>query len=142
MLYDATTAMNLGIEAGLSKKWTLDISGNYNPWTYSNNEKFKHWLVQPEGRYWLCEKFNGHFFGIHAHGGEFNVSKLNILWKTIDMFDDSRYEGWRIGGGISYGYSWILGNHWNIEASIGVGYAGISYDKYDCPKCGAWLGDG
>ena len=35
LLYDATTTMNLGIEFGLAPKWTLDISGNYNPWTFS-----------------------------------------------------------------------------------------------------------
>ncbi len=30
-LYWATTTANLGFEVGLSKKLTLDISGNYNP---------------------------------------------------------------------------------------------------------------
>ena len=53
LLYDATTTMNLGIEFGLAPKWTLDISGNYNPWTFSENRKMKHWLIQPEARYWL-----------------------------------------------------------------------------------------
>ena len=31
LLYDATTTMNLGLEIGLGKKWSLDLSGNYNP---------------------------------------------------------------------------------------------------------------
>lgn len=30
-LYWATTTANLGFEVGLSKKLTLDVSGNYNP---------------------------------------------------------------------------------------------------------------
>ena len=47
LLYDATTTFNLGAEFALSPKWTLDVSGNYNPWTFSNNKKWKHWLVQP-----------------------------------------------------------------------------------------------
>lgn len=51
LLYDATSTINLGTEFGLSPKWTLDVSANYNPWTYSNNKKWKHWLVQPEARY-------------------------------------------------------------------------------------------
>lgn len=42
LLYDASATMNLGFEFGLSAKWTLDISGNYNPWTFSNNQKWKH----------------------------------------------------------------------------------------------------
>ena len=69
LLYDATTTMNLGVEFGLSPKWTLDVSGNYNPWTFSKNKKWKHWLVQPEARYWFCNKMMGSFIGFHALGG-------------------------------------------------------------------------
>ncbi len=39
---------------------------------------FKHWLVHPEFRYWLCERFNGHFFGVHLLGGEYNISKVKL----------------------------------------------------------------
>ena len=42
--------------------------------------------------------------------------------------------------GISYGYSWILGKRWNIEATIGFGYAYSNYDKYDCATCGRFKG--
>ena len=38
-----------GVEFGLRHRWTLDISGNYNPWTFSGNRKMKHWLVQARG---------------------------------------------------------------------------------------------
>lgn len=31
LLYDAATTMNLGLEIGLAPKWSLDLSGNYNP---------------------------------------------------------------------------------------------------------------
>ena len=55
-LYWATTTANLGFEVGLSKKLTLDVSGNYNPWKFSDHKQIKHWLVQPELRYWLCER--------------------------------------------------------------------------------------
>ena len=30
LLYDATATINLGVEVGLAKKWSLDLSGNYN----------------------------------------------------------------------------------------------------------------
>ena len=87
-LYWATTTANLGFEVGLSKKLTLDISGNYNPWKFSDHKQIKHWLVQPELRYWLCERFYGHFFGLHAHYAEANVSNLNILG-----LGHERYQG-------------------------------------------------
>ena len=78
-LYWATSTPNLGFEVGLAKKLTLDISGNYNPWKFGDDRQIKHWLVQPELRYWLCERFNGSFFGLHGHYGEMNVSNLNIF---------------------------------------------------------------
>lgn len=61
---------NLGVEVGLGRRTTLDLSGGYNWFNLngkdSNNNKTVHWMVQPEFRYFLCEKFNGHFFGVHA----------------------------------------------------------------------------
>lgn len=131
-LYWATTTTNLGMEIGLSKKFTLDISGTYNPWEFSDNKKIKHWSVQPELRYWPCERFNGHFFGLHGHYAEYNVGGI----KMLDL-DGKRYEGNLYGGGISYGYHWILNNRWSIEATIGVGYAHLDYDKYRCEECGS-----
>lgn len=151
LLYDATSTLNLGVEIGLSPKWTLDVSGNYNPWTFSDDKKMKLWLIQPEARYWLCEKFNGHFFGIHAHGGQFNWGgMLPFGFKNGKMFGSiensniqkHRYQGWLAGAGISYGYQWILGTHWSLEASLGIGYAYLNYDKYPCASCGKKLKDG
>lgn len=42
LLYDATTTFNLGAEFCLAPKWTLDLSANYNPFTFSDNKKWKH----------------------------------------------------------------------------------------------------
>ena len=141
VLYDVTTTFNLGAEFGLSPKWTLDVSGNYNPWTFDNNKKWKHWFVQPEARYWFCEKFNGHFFGIHAHGGQYNFGNTDFFGLASDNIKNHRYEGWFVGAGIAYGYAWVLSKHWNIEAEIGVGYAYTKYDKYDFGKCGNKIKD-
>jgi Protein of unknown function (DUF3575). len=57
LLYDATTTMNLGLEIGLARKWTLDIPVNYNPWKLSDGKRLRHWGIQPEVRYWFCESF-------------------------------------------------------------------------------------
>ena len=134
-LYWATTTPNLGFEVELAKKLTLDVSGNYNPWEFGNDRQLKHWLVQPELRYWLCERFNGSFFGLHGHYGEMNVSNLNFLGLGHD-----RYEGNFYGAGISYGYQWLISKRWSMEATIGVGYAHLKYDKYasnnKCEKLG------
>lgn len=136
LVYDATLTPNLGLEIGMGKKSTLDLNVGYNPFTFSDQKRFKHWLVQPEYRYWFCEKFNGTFLGIHAHGGEFNVSGKHLPFGIFPNLEGYRYEGYFYGGGISLGYQWILGKRWNLETSIGVGYARLEYDKYPCPDCG------
>lgn len=136
LLYDATTTINLGAEFGLSEKWTLDISGNYNPWIFGSEEpkmRIKHWMVQPEARYWLCEKFNGSFFGLHLHYADYNVGGVKFLGENIK---NNRYQGFLYGAGIGYGYQWILNNRWSLEAEIGAGWARMHYDKYPCAECG------
>lgn len=139
-LYDATATVNLGLEIALAPKWTLDLSGNYNGWDFGNDRKWKHFLVQPEARYWLCEKFNGHFFGLHIHGGEFNVGNVATPFNLFGDCRTTRHEGWYYGAGISYGYQWLLGKRWNLELSAGIGYVGSDYGVYERPRCGAYLG--
>ena len=134
-LYWATSTPNLGFEIGLAKKLTLDVSGNYNPWKFSDNKQFKHWLVQPELRYWLCERFNGSFFGLHGHYADVDISNLDMFGLGHD-----RYDGKLYGAGISYGYQWILNKRWSMEATIGLGYAHIKYDKYEPGDNGQKLG--
>jgi putative salt-induced outer membrane protein YdiY len=148
LAYDASASMNLGVEVALADRWTLDISGNYNPFTINKetNMKWKHWLVQPEARYWFCRKFGGHFFAGHLWGGQYNVGNVgfipDFLGTPFSQLKDHRYEGWFAGAGIGYGYAWMLGKHWNLEAEIGVGYAYTNFDKYFCPKCGEKIGNG
>jgi hypothetical protein len=138
LLYDAALTPNIGLEVGLSKKTTGQIFYGLNPWKFSDTKQMRHWTLMPEYRYWICSKFNGHFFGIHAMGGEFNVQGISdpagIL--PFSNLKENRYEGWYIGGGLTYGYQWILNKHWNLEASLGVGYDYVQYKKSECGQCG------
>lgn len=143
LLYDITATANLGIEFKVAPKWTVDISGNLNAWTFSDNKKWKHWVLQPEARYWLCERFNGHFVGAHLVGGIYNMGNWNtdftFLGTDFGQLKEHRYEGWLVGAGIAYGYHWMLGRHWSVEAEIGIGYVYTQADKYECPRCGEQL---
>lgn len=73
LLYDATSTLNMGVELGLSRQWTLDVPLNYNPWKPGNGRRLRHWGIQPEARYWFCERFNRTFVGLHGHYADFNV---------------------------------------------------------------------
>lgn len=140
VLADAFLNVNAGVEIGLAPRWTLDVAGYYNGWTLSHDRKWKHWMVQPEARYWFCDRFVGHFVGLHALGGQYNIGGLknsfSFLGTDFSKLSDRRYQGWMAGAGLAYGYSWMLGKRWNLEAEIGVGYVYTRYDSYPCAKCG------
>ncbi len=140
LLADATTSIQLGAEFPLADKWTLETGAAYNGWTFSNNKKWKHWLVQPEVRYWTCDKFMGHFFGFHLLGGQYNLgnftSKAHFLGTDFRLLKQYRYEGWMAGAGLAYGYSWPISKHWSVEATLGLGYVFSRYSKFYCPTCG------
>lgn len=126
--------INAGIEVGAGRKVTMQLFGALNPWNYSNQRRLRFWNVEPEARYWFCQKFNGHFVGIHLLGGEYNIRNINLPFGTLpELNDGEHHEGWYVGGGVTYGYQWILSNHWNFEASLGVGYAYSRYKK--CAGC-------
>ncbi|MCM1313480.1 MAG: DUF3575 domain-containing protein [Roseburia sp.] len=142
LLYDAATTPNIGLEKAVGRKQSVQLFYSFNPWKYGENEQFRHWIVNPEYRWWFCHTFNGSFVGLHAFGGEFNVGGVELpfgMWKELK---DSRYEGWLAGAGISYGYQWVVSRHWNFEASVGVGYAYIDYQKFRCGNCGKQEFDG
>lgn len=142
LLYDATATPNLGMEVGLGPKNSVQLVYGINAWTYRHNKKMQHWSLMPEYRRWFCQRFNGHFIGVHLMGGQFNAGGLDLPIKRygdihLSELKTHRYQGWYAGGGITYGYQWMLSRHWNLEGSIGVGYDYISYKKYPCLTCGA-----
>jgi len=140
LVTDGLMSPNLGLEIGLAPKWTLDVSGQFNGWTLSHDRRWKHWAVQPEARYWFCDRFAGHFIGLEAHGGQYNIGgfdgKWNLFGTDARKLKDTRYQGWFAGAGVTYGYTWILGRHWNLEAEIGAGYSYTRYDRFRCAGCG------
>lgn len=141
LLYDATTTPNLGAELAMGKKSTLQLFYGLNPWKFASDrtKQLRHWLLMPEYRYWTCQKFNGHFFGIHALGGQYNVGGIDLPNPIFKDLDEKRYEGWYAGGGLTYGYQWLLSRHWNLEASVGVGYIRFHYKEFPCTECGALI---
>ena len=147
LLYDipALTA-NAGVEFGVAPHWTIDVSANYNGWTLSHGRRWKHWFLQPEARYWVCDRFAGHFLGTHLLGGQFNIggvkNHIHFWGSDFSQIGERRYQGWMAGTGVAYGYAWILGKHWNLEGEIGLGWIFTRYDSYPCANCGKNLEHG
>lgn len=147
MLYWASATPNIGLEFALADRWTMEIAGGYNPWTFNkeDNLKAKHWLVTPEVRYWFCESFHGHFIGINANYTQFNISGMPMPNLFVNLctnapspesFCDARIAGWAVGAGLTYGYQFLISPRWNLELTAGFGWWYTEYDRFESRKCG------
>ena len=146
-LYWMTATPNAGLEIALADRWTFEVAGGYNPWTFNKKEnvKAKHFLVTPEFRYWFCESFQGHFVGINGNYTQFNVSGIHVpsaFYKVtssgsfLDDLLNARCQGWAAGAGLTYGYATPISRRWNIEFTIGLGWWYTEYDKFESRPCG------
>lgn len=145
--YWATATPNMGIEVALAERWTFELAGGYNPWTFNeeNNLKAKHWLVSPEFRYWFCESFQGHFIGVNGNYTQFNISGMplpNVFYNLCTNapadfdYENARICGWAVGAGVTYGYQFLLSSRWNLELTLGLGWWYTEYDQFESRKCG------
>lgn len=133
---------NLSSELRLGSQWTTDLYWGGNFWTFGEEVRAKHWVVDPELRYWLCEAFNGTFVGVHALGGQFNVGGLQLPVGRLRALREHRYQGYFYGAGMSVGHQWLLSPRWSVELSLGGGWARAHYDRFDCAHCGGHLSSG
>lgn len=140
LLSDGLLNPNAAVEFAVAPKWTVDLSGQFNLWNLSDDRQWRHWVLQPEARYWFCDRFSGHFVGTHLLGGQYNMGGIDIpvsfLGTDFRKLKDTRFQGWFAGAGIAYGYAWPLHEHWNLEAEVGIGWIYTRYDQFRCTGCG------
>lgn len=146
LLYWLTATPNASLEWCLSPRYSLSFTAGYNAINFPDrtndegmamNPKLHHWVIMPEAKYWFSRVFERGFVGLHALYGKYNAGGVRFP----RFLEDGRYKGWGVGAGISYGYQWALGSNWGIEASLGVGYLYLRYDKFDCGSCGSNRGN-
>ena len=118
----AGTIMNLAADVQVSEHFSVELPVLWCPWYVSDKHAVKTFTIQPEARYWLSKPGKGHFFGVHAHVGWFNVK-----WNR-DRYQDTDRP--LLGAGISYGYLLPFNAHWAGEFTLGAGYANMRYDTY------------
>lgn len=106
----ATASPNLGAELVLGRKVTLDFGVAVNPFSFGETQT-RAYLLSPEVRYWPGRPMAGHFVGVNASMGQYDLS-----WRGTN------YNGDFFAAGLSYGYVFILGRRWNLETNIGVGW--------------------
>ena len=118
----AGTIMNLAADVQVSEHFSVELPVLWCPWYVSSEHAVKTFTIQPEARYWLSKPGKGHFFGVHAHVGWFNVK-----WNR-DRYQDTDRP--LLGAGISYGYLLPFNAHWAGEFTLGAGYANMRYDTW------------
>ena len=139
LLADLTLSPNLGFEFATGDHTSLEIVGQWNPFSFRGGQtKWKHLGAQPEFRYWLKETFRSHFFGLQATYSFFNIGGLPNGPFT-DYMHNNRFQGDLYGVGISWGHRWNFSRHWGLEVTAAVGYLHKDYERYECRSCGRIL---
>ena len=124
---DLVTAVNLGVEVPLGEAFSVNAHFTFPWWTagpYGN--KYALQLLDAEGelRWWFApgeERFQGHYVALQGSGGKFDLQ-----WGR----DIGCYQCYNWGVGLSYGYAMSLGEHWNLEFALTLGYLAIDYQHY------------
>lgn len=127
LAYDAILIPNIGIEVNLAQRWSIGLNWMYAWWktdlkhiywrTYGGDIEIRHWF----GNKATQKAMTGHHIGLYGQ----------II--TYDFELGGRgYLGdkWSYGAGVSYGYSFPLSRHFNIDLSLGLGYLTGIYKEY------------
>lgn len=150
LIYAASASANLGFDFAISRNFSLGFNVGLKAWPrwwvgdwdIENPTRWRHILVTPEFRWWPSEVFSKWFVGADLVWSHFNVGGVRFPLGTIyPAVRDHRLQGdvWALG--VFAGYSWWLTEHLRLEVEAGVAGGYYAAGKYECPHCGAKIGD-
>ena len=137
LLFDLALAFNVELEAqlGADSRWSImvedwfpwyllrrDPLGDTNKYRREGEKAYKNayelWAIGAELRYWLTPRcrdirptLTGSFVGAYCISG-----KYDLEWNSKGD------QGEFLSFGATYGHSWVLSRHWNLELSASAGY--------------------
>lgn len=126
LLYDALLVPNLGAELLTDKNISVSFTWMYAWW--KTDRRHYYWRTyggELEVRKWFgakaAQRLNGHHAGIYAGclTYDFELGGRGYL-----------SDRWSHHYGLSYGYSWRIAPHLNLDCSIGIGYLTGRYKEY------------
>lgn len=145
LLYDALALPNIGAEFYIGKQWSIGANWLYGWW--DNDKSHRYWRAyggELSLKRWFGHKasekpLTGHHLGIY--GGiityDFELGGIGYMGGIPGgtLWDRCNYVA-----GVEYGYSLPIAKRLNIDFTIGVGYMGGKYVKYE-PKngCYQWI---
>lgn len=104
----AIASPNIGFEFVVGRKLSVELSAGGN--FLNSSKRINYVRLQPEVRYWFERPLVHHFVGLTSLFAQDNIH-----------IDHKHFDGDLIGAGVTYGYNWVLGERWNIEATLGIG---------------------
>ena len=137
LLFDMAMAFNVELEAplGADSRWSImvedwfpwflyrrDRLGDTNKYRLEGQKAYKNayeiWTVGAELRYWITPRcrdlrpaLTGSFVGAYIASGKYD-------WEWNSAGDQGEF----LSFGATYGHSWVLSRHWNLELSASAGY--------------------
>ena len=145
LLYDATLSPNLGLDLRVDSAWTVGLLAGFNAWDIDkeSNKKWRHMLFSLRARkYSHGHLFHKGYFESDLIYSHYNVGNIKFPFGLYKSVRDRRLQGDLVALGGKYGYSWILGRDWRIEAEAGVAVGYAWFKEYDCAVCGTFYGKG
>ncbi|MBP1631640.1 MAG: hypothetical protein H6Q15_2533, partial [Bacteroidetes bacterium] len=120
---------NLAIEKKVNKNVTVELLIGVKPGDSEHDGKSVSYLIQPEIRYWFSRSFNGGYLGYHLYYSHFGAENMIFPFQRKGLSNSEWYAGYLYGMGVACGYQWALNKHLHLEATAGVGYVHLAYDK-------------
>lgn len=118
--------INVAVDVNVNLHNSVNIPVSFNPFKFSNTQ-WRHVVVQPGWRYWMIERYIGHF-----------VSP-SLFFANYELGHGQRYfRGNAYGVGFSWGYSILLNTRWNFLVEVG---AGLIYTPYTERKYAKYIGE-
>lgn len=109
-LYWAVCAPNAGLEFRINRHTTLNLEAAFQRFDHGKYDT-RALVFTPEARYWFSARPQaGHFVGVTALAANYDIT-----------VGSRRHNGDAFGGGVTYGYSFVLGRHWSLETTVDVG---------------------
>jgi hypothetical protein len=138
LLYDLALLPNLSLEIPVRTRYSLLFQGA-SIWLQTKAPNYWSYRIQMlwlEGRYWRESSsvaLRGAFAGIYGALGSYDIRLFPKGPEPLGTLSRSSYSL-----GLTAGYSIPVARHWNMEFSLGIGYLGGKYKKYNhssCPSC-------
>lgn len=134
LLHDALLTPDIGVELSVSPAISIGIEGVYAWW--SNNRAHRYWRIRGlwlDASWWFgkaskSHRLTGHHAGIYASIHDYDFEFGGKGWQSRRATP---------GIGLTYGYSFRLNRHLNLDLYARVGYAECNVTKYK-PMCGTY----